>query len=73
MTDLALRLVKKMAKKLTIENTNGMVYFRLNGDMDYDGKRYDRPNVKIAENILDGVTEDTDEETLINALELVGE
>lgn len=74
MTDLALALVKKMAKKLTIENINGMVCFRLDGDIDaQDGKRYDNPRVRIAEAILDGITEDTKEEALINALEIVGE
>lgn len=60
MKDESLSVIKQLAVKLTIENTDGIVKFKYYGQLKKDGKEYHNPTVIIPEEILDKViTEDS--------------
>lgn len=60
MTDNSAGLLKKVAIRLSIVNFDIYTVFRLNADMEYNGKTYDKPILSIATHELDSILECAD-------------
>lgn len=74
MTDNSAGLLKKISVKLSVVNFDIYTVFRLNADMEYNGKIYDKPILSIATHEIDSILECADlwnqkqiEEKLINS------